>query len=94
MLVVKVPSMATLWKGRAQLVVTGAAELIADEDNHQLYSIGAGGAVSHVRELEEDETHDKLREVRNDEDRTALERVEKGSCHVAGWVFPAEACVR
>jgi len=94
-LVVKVPSMTTTWKGRASLAVSqsGTAYLF-DVDNHELLSIGAGGVAAHIRPLAEEESVDNLRELHPHyaEDGAAYGRVVASTCHVGAWVFPSAAC--
>jgi hypothetical protein len=93
--VVKVPSMTMTWKGRARLSIApnGAAYLV-DDDNKELLSIGAGGAVMRVRALADDEGAERLRETHPNAAAAAaaLEHVDATLCHAGDWVFPKSAC--
>jgi hypothetical protein len=94
-LVAAVPTMSTLWKGRATLSVAadGTAYLV-DADNRELLEVGAGSLPVRVREMEEGESAEQLREThpREAADAEAYARVVAASCHVGGWVFPIAAC--
>jgi hypothetical protein len=96
MLVCAVPSLATVWKGRAQLATArDGTSYLVDTDGHELLSINASG-VAHVRALTEDESFDRLRETHPGEadDTAAIVRVSNASCHVGVWLFPAAACAQ
>jgi hypothetical protein len=93
-LVAKVPSMATIWKGRAHFDTDGVTSYLVDVDNHDLLTIGPGGVPVRARTLAEDESPETLREThpRNLDDDAAITRASKAVCHVGTWVFPLVAC--
>ena len=62
-LVAKVPSMSTMWKGRAHLVTDGTVSYLVDVNNHELLTIGKGGVPVHTRTLGDEETVETLRET-------------------------------
>jgi len=94
LLLARTPSMTTAWKGRARLTTAGDSAYLVDVDDRTLFAVGPGGATRRVRELDEQETLDGLRETHPDRtgDADAFARVLAASCHVGDWVFPASAC--
>jgi hypothetical protein len=94
-LVASVPSMATVWKGRASLsAAADGTGYLVDTDNHELWSLGQSGVPVRVRTLEEDESAEHLRETHPHAAAEAevFARVGAASCHVGRWVFPVAAC--
>jgi len=93
-LVASVPTMKTIWSGRAYLSQSKTAAWLVDLEHHMVLSIGAGGLVSPVRALDEMESIWTLRETHPEVavENAALARLAKTTCHVDTWVFPAVIC--
>ncbi len=95
MLVAKVPSLATSWKGRAHLqLAPDHTAYLVDSENHDLLAVAPSGIPAHVRAIAEEENPDLLRETHpwQEDANRAIGHVSSMACHAGYWVFPAGAC--